>query len=212
MVEERNKLCYTELLACYFNSCTHEGFMNTSLPNAITLLRILLAPVLVAVYYLPFAWSHIFAALIFIVAGASDWLDGYLARAYSLTSRLGAFLDPVADKIIVAVALVLLVGQPGSHLIVIPAMVIIVREIIVSGLREWMAEVGSRASVAVSYIGKCKTAFQMMAIAVLIICSKANSGWLFLLGNTLLYLSALLTLWSMMLYLKAAWPEFERPS
>lgn len=185
--------------------------MNTSLPNAITLLRIVLAPVLVAVYYLPFSWSHLLAAIIFIIAGLSDWLDGYLARSFGLTSRFGAFLDPVADKIIVAIVLVMLVGQAGSSLLLIPAMIIIVREIIVSGLREWMAEVGSRASVAVSYIGKCKTAFQMVAIAVLIVCSRANSGWLFLVGGALLYLSALLTLWSMVLYLKAAWPEFERP-
>lgn len=184
--------------------------MNNSLPNLITLLRIILAPVLVIVFYLPIPGAHFASAAIFVLAALSDWLDGYIARSYGLTSRLGAFLDPVADKIIVAIALVMLVGEHSSQLIVIPAMVIIVREIVVSGLREWMAEVGSRASVAVSYIGKCKTALQMIAITILILSSQSSAGWIFMLGGVLLYLSAVLTIWSMMLYLKAAWPEFER--
>lgn len=183
----------------------------TNWANIITFIRILLGPVLVVVFYLPIHGAHVIAAFLFLIAGLSDWLDGYVARAYGLTSKLGAFLDPVADKVVVAIALVLLIAQPNSFILVIPAMIIIVREIVVSGLREWMAEVGSRASVAVSYVGKCKTAAQMIAITVLLFCGQQDYGFLLAAGYLLLYLSAVLTIWSMVMYLIAAWPEFERP-
>ena len=182
----------------------------TSWPNLITCARILLAPVLVIVYYLPIHGMHTIAACVFVLASFSDWLDGYVARTYGLTSSFGAFLDPVADKIIVAIALVILVAQHNYHFLVLPAIIIIVREIIVSGLREWMAEVGKRASIAVSYVGKCKTALQMIAITLLLLASDDMNNKVALLGYVLLYIAAFLTLWSMVMYLKAAWPELER--
>ncbi len=182
-----------------------------TLPNLLTLLRIALIPVLVFFFYLPFGWAHWLAALIFALAAITDWFDGFLARALSQTTRLGAFLDPVADKLIVAVALVLLVGEPHLRFIAIPAAIIVGREIVVSGLREWMAELGKRTSVAVSFIGKAKTFMQMLAIIFLLSYSEASMHRLLLYsGYTLLYVAAVLTLWSMCLYLKAAWPEFSQ--
>ena len=139
-----------------------------NIPNAITLLRIGLVPVFVLFFYLPYHWSFMASAVIFALAGITDWLDGYLARKLDQFTPFGAFLDPVADKLMVAIALVLLVERFGSWWFTIPAMVIIGREIVVSALREWMAELGNRTSVAVSYIGKVKTTFQILAILVLI--------------------------------------------
>lgn len=176
-----------------------------NIPNYLTLLRILLIPILVGVYYLPFAWSHIAAAIIFALAGITDWLDGYLARTLGATSPLGQFLDPVADKLLVAVALVLLVSDPTLPYLTIPAAIIIGREIVVSALREWMAEVGKRASVAVSYVGKIKTALQMFALFVLLGLQPHSVKFAYLVGYSALYLAALLTLWSMFMYLRTAW-------
>ena len=124
----------------------------TSLPNLLTLMRIVLIPVLIVVFYLPLPGAHAFAAVIFALACITDWLDGYLARKLKQISPFGAFLDPVADKLIVASTLLLLVGTKDINYIVLPAIVIVGREIVISALREWMAEVGSRASVAVGYI------------------------------------------------------------
>ncbi len=179
-----------------------------SIPNIITSLRVLLIPVLVLVYYLPFEGRYLASAAIFTVASISDWLDGYLARRWDQYTQFGAFFDPVADKLIVAVALVLLVAEHASVWLTIPAMIIIGREIVISALREWMAELGKRTSVAVSYIGKLKTTLQMVAIIVLLIdvpnSHAAN------VGLVLLYGSAVLTIWSMFIYLAAAWDELTK--
>lgn len=177
-----------------------------NLPNSLTLFRIVLIPVFVLTYYLPI--PHVITAAIFSIACITDWLDGYLARALKQMSPLGAFLDPVADKLIVAVALVLLVSEDGLHYLAIPAAIIISREIVVSALREWMAELGKRSSVAVSILGKIKTTLQMLAlIALLAYTPKQSADWLIALGYLLLYAAAGLTLWSMLVYLRAALPE-----
>ena len=137
-------------------------------PNTLTLMRIAIIPVFVVIFYLPFEWSHLTTAVIFALASITDWLDGYLARIWKQTSQLGAFLDPVADKLIVIVALILLVGDPTLPHIAIPAAIIAGREIVISALREWMAELGKRASVAVSFIAKIKTFIQMLAVIALL--------------------------------------------
>ncbi len=175
-------------------------------PNLLTLLRILLIPVFVLVFYLPTRWSPYAAALVFSAAAVTDFVDGYLARRWGQTSPLGAFLDPVADKLMVAVALVLLVQADPRVILVLPAVVIIGREITVSALREWMAEIGARAQVAVSAIGKLKTTAQMVSIILLLLRDAAFGHWVYYPGVVLLYLAAILTLWSMWLYLRAAWP------
>jgi len=177
-----------------------------NIPNLLTLLRILLIPIFVLVFYLPFNGNHIVAAFIFACAALTDWLDGYLARTLKQMSKFGEFLDPVADKLIVAVALVLLVGEKNISYMAIPAAVIVSREIVVSALREWMAEIGKRASVAVSYLGKIKTVVQMLALILLLAYQPGEFIWLGVVGYFLLYIAAFLTLWSMGLYLKAAWP------
>lgn len=185
--------------------------MNYNLPNLLTLLRLALIPVFVLVFYLPFGWAHVAVTAIFGIAAITDWLDGYLARRWGETSAFGAFLDPVADKLMVAVALVLLVervpvqGMPGI-LMAIPAAVIIGREITISALREWMAEIGERARVAVSVIGKIKTTAQMIAILLLLYREPIAGFPTAIVGVICLYIAAILTLWSMILYLRAAWP------
>ncbi len=177
-----------------------------NIPNALTLLRILLIPVLVAVFYLPFKNHLLVASVIFAVAAITDWLDGYLARRLGQMTAFGAFLDPVADKLMVVIALVLLVERHNTQIFTLAACVIIGREIVVSALREWMAELGERTSVAVSYIGKVKTVFQMVAITgLLAIDPAADGGGLLALCYLVLYIAAVLTLWSMFVYLKAAW-------
>ncbi|MBA2649226.1 MAG: CDP-diacylglycerol--glycerol-3-phosphate 3-phosphatidyltransferase [Legionella sp.] len=178
----------------------------TSLPNLLTLTRILLIPVFVIVFYLPVHGSHVAAACIFAVASFTDWLDGYLARRLKMMSPFGAFLDPVADKLLVSTSLLLLVSNDYISYITIPAMVIVGREIVISALREWMAEIGSRASVTVGYIGKLKTLMQMIALSLLIAFEPMVSWW-GVLGFVLLYVSAILTIWSMIIYLAIAWPE-----
>lgn len=163
-------------------------------------------PVLVAVFYLPFKNHLLYAAAIFAVAAATDWVDGYLARRLGQMTKLGAFLDPVADKLMVVIALVLLVERYDTIMFTLAACVIIGREIVVSALREWMAELGQRTSVAVSYVGKVKTAFQMVAIVGLLAVDPArDESWLLLASYAMLYTAAVLTLWSMFIYLKAAW-------
>lgn len=187
---------------------------SLNLPNLMTLARLVSIPVLVAVFYLPNHWSGWLAAAIFVVAGITDWLDGYLARRMKLTSRFGAFLDPVADKLMVAAALVLLVQNHATAWMAIPALVIISREIAVSALREWMAEIGQRARVAVSWVGKVKTVVQIIAISALLVQTpgKTKAGdllmtWDLWVSYSLLYLATALTLLSMASYLRAAWPE-----
>jgi CDP-diacylglycerol--glycerol-3-phosphate 3-phosphatidyltransferase len=190
--------------------------MTLNLPNLLTLLRIALIPVFVVIFYLPVAWASEVAALIFMLAGFTDWLDGYLARKLGQTSAFGAFLDPVADKLMVAVALVLLVDvnpTPFSGIfLALPAAVIIGREIVISALREWMAEIGERAQVAVSVIGKIKTSAQMLAILLLIYREPMGELPTAQIGFVLLYIAAGLTLWSMVIYLRAAWPTLANSS
>lgn len=181
----------------------------TGLPNILTLMRIVLIPVFILVFYLPFSWAHGCAAMIFALASFTDWLDGYLARKLEQMSPFGAFLDPVADKLLIACTLLLLVGTKDINYITIPAIVIVGREIVISGLREWMAEVGSRASVTVSYIGKVKTALQMIALFLLIAFDPVVSWW-GIVGFVLLYVAAILTIWSMVIYLTIAWPELSK--
>jgi len=180
--------------------------MRWTIPNILTLLRIALIPVFMIAHYLPVSWSHLATTVIFGLAAITDWFDGYLARRLGQTSPFGAFLDPVADKLIVAVALIVLVQSNPTLLFVIPASVIVGREIAISALREWMAEIGERAQVAVSTIGKIKTTVQMAALLLLL---YREPLWVMPtqeIGMVLLYLAAGLTLWSMVIYLKAAWP------
>ncbi len=182
-----------------------------TIPNILTLLRIALIPVFVVMFYLPLDWARMGCALIFAVAGLTDWLDGHLARRWEQTSPLGAFLDPVADKLMVAVALVLLVQAEHSPTLALPAAIIIGREITISALREWMAELGARAQVAVSFMGKFKTTAQMVAIFLLIYRDDLLGLPMYYTGCVLIYIAAILTLWSMILYLKAAWPRMQEP-
>ncbi len=174
-----------------------------NLANQLTLLRIVFIPLFVVLFYLPFSWAHLSCAVIFTVAAITDWLDGYVARKYDQTTSFGAFLDPVADKLMVAFALLLLVSiHHDSAWFVVAAAVIVGREIVISALREWMAELGQRASIAVSYIGKIKTTLQMLAIIVLLMDFES----LYWLGYIALAGAAFLTLWSMILYLRVASP------
>jgi CDP-diacylglycerol--glycerol-3-phosphate 3-phosphatidyltransferase len=180
--------------------------MKLTVPTLLTLLRIVLIPVLVLVFYLPFKWTNFAAALIFAFASATDWLDGWIARRYNLHSNFGAFLDPVADKLMVATALVITVQQHHTVWMALWAAVIIGREIAVSALREWMAELGQRAKVKVAAIGKIKTIVQMVALTFLLYREPLMGLNIFLIGEWLLAAAALLTLWSGLAYLRAAWP------
>jgi CDP-diacylglycerol--glycerol-3-phosphate 3-phosphatidyltransferase/cardiolipin synthase len=181
--------------------------MMWSIPNLLTFSRIIMIPVFIGLFYLPAPWNHQAAAAVFMIAAFTDWLDGYLARRMGLVSPLGAFLDPVADKLMVATALVLLVADNPSPWMAICAVVIIGREIAISALREWMAELGARATVAVSWVGKFKTATQMGAITLLIYRHDIMGLPTYLIGELFLYVAVVLTLWSMTVYLGAAWPS-----
>lgn len=180
--------------------------MNLTLPTILTFFRILLIPIFVVIFYLPVPWANFAAALIYTIASITDWLDGYLARAMNQESPFGAFLDPVADKLMVVVAIILLVEANPTPLIAIPSIIIISREISVSALREWMAELGSRATVKVSMVGKAKTVVQLVSLIFLIYHDTLFGLPLFELGIGLYYVAAFLTLYSMYIYLRAAWP------
>jgi CDP-diacylglycerol--glycerol-3-phosphate 3-phosphatidyltransferase len=190
--------------------------MAWNLPNILTWLRILAVPVLPLLFFVPYHWSDRAAGLLFAAASITDSLDGYFARRMGLTSRLGAFLDPVADKLIVAVALVLLVSKdpPAGEwhwIIVLTACVIIGREIAISALREWMAELGQRTRVAVSQLGKYKTIVQMVGLSMMLYRYPLFGLDVYLIGLVLTVLAAILTLWSMVSYLRAAWPVLTAP-
>ena len=189
--------------------------MKLTIPTWLTLLRILMIPVLVLVFYLPFQWTNFATALVFAFASITDWLDGWIARRYHQYSAFGAFLDPVADKLMVAVALFLIVQGHPTPWMAFWAAVIVGREIAVSALREWMAELGQRATVRVAAIGKIKTVAQMVALLCLLYSVTPDQPprplpWLgheiFVIGDYLLAIAAILTLWSGLLYLRAAWP------
>lgn len=177
-----------------------------TIPNLLTSFRIFLIPLFVVMFYLPYNWSYLASAVCFALAAVTDWLDGYLARKLEQTTPFGAFLDPVADKLMVAVALVLMTERFGTAAFAVPAAIIVGREIVISALREWMAELGERASIAVSYIGKVKTTLQMIAILVLLAVIPDHGHWMMKVGYGLLYIAVILTIWSAFLYLKAAWP------
>lgn len=179
--------------------------MIRELPNWLTWSRIVMIPLLIVVFYaLPMPTAGIVAAIVFALAAITDWADGYLARRWEVTSRFGAFLDPVADKLIVAAALVLVVDHNPGVGLALAAVVIIGREIAISALREWMAEVGASAKVAVSWVGKVKTTAQMVAIFLLLWAEPVAGLPIFAIGEWLLYLAAILTLVSMVQYMLAA--------
>jgi CDP-diacylglycerol--glycerol-3-phosphate 3-phosphatidyltransferase len=192
--------------------------MRINLPTWLTLFRVALLPVMVAVFYMPFPGHNITAAIVFVLAAFTDWLDGYLARRMNLTSAFGAFLDPVADKLMVAVTLFLLVEShhrvASPHVdwsgivMAVTAAIIVGREISVSALREWMAEIGMRAAVKVAFVGKLKTVMQMVALVVLIVQheKEATALRLYHIGEALLVIAGVLTIWSGLYYLRAAWP------
>ena len=186
--------------------------MKLTLPTLLTLFRIALLPVIVVVFYLPEyfpssrAWSNLAAAGIFIAAALTDWLDGWIARRYNMSSAFGAFLDPVADKLMVAVALFLLVQQNPSATMAVTSAVIVGREISISALREWMAELGKRAAVSVAWVGKFKTVMQIVAIVVCLHQRDFPELRLYRIGESLLVVAAVLTIWSAIVYVRAAWP------
>lgn len=184
--------------------------MTLNVPTLLTLLRIALIPVFVVAFYMPGRWAGPVCALLFGVAALTDWLDGYLARRWGQTSRFGAFLDPVADKLMVATALILIVASLPSPWVAISAAVIIGREITISALREWMAEIGDRGTVAVSGIGKFKTTMQMVALLLLLYREPLLGYPPYQAGVILLVIAAILTLWSMVHYLRLAWPALSR--
>ncbi len=186
--------------------------MPNTIPNLLTWGRILLIPLFVGVFYLDHNWlaghrQNLVATLIFIIAALTDWLDGYLARVLRQSSAFGAFLDPVADKLMVAAALIMLVQLGRVDAIV--AFIIIGREITISALREWMAKIGAARSVAVSFVGKVKTTSQMVAIPMLLYHDPLPWFEPQRVGTWLIYLATLLTLWSMAYYLKMAWPHLK---
>ncbi len=177
-----------------------------NLPNTLTVLRIALIPVFVVVFYLPYGWANFLSAAVFALAALTDLLDGYLARRLQQTSAFGAFLDPVADKLMVTVVLVLLVQSNHTPWLAIPAAIIIGREVAVSALREWMAALGQRTTVSVAIVGKVKTVLQMIALFLMLYLVPIGGIPTYEVGFALLYVAVVLTLWSMVVYVRAAWP------
>ncbi|MDC8831121.1 CDP-diacylglycerol--glycerol-3-phosphate 3-phosphatidyltransferase [Alteromonas gilva] len=181
-----------------------------TIPNVITLIRVVLIPIFVCVYFLDWRWAHEAAAFIFWFAAITDWFDGYLARKLQQSTPFGAFADPVADKLIVAAALLMITHSYDSVWITIPAILLLIREIYVSALREWMGSQGVRDTVQVSFIGKAKTTAQMLALIGLLSGLETFMGvtiyWVSL-GYILLYIATWLSVWSMISYTRAAWPH-----
>lgn len=180
--------------------------MKLNLANILTLLRIAAIPVVVICFYSPIPYARPIAAVIFGLAAITDWIDGWVARKYGQTSRFGEFLDPVADKLMVSIVLVMLVQADSGWFEDIIAMIIIGREITISALREWMATIGERANVKVTMAGKVKTALQMFGIAFMVYHNDIFGIPIYTLGFVLLVLAAVMTIWSMIIYLRAAWP------
>lgn len=183
--------------------------MTLTIPTMLTLFRIFLIPVMVVVFYLPFTWTNFAAALVFALGAVTDWLDGLVARRYGMYSAFGAFLDPVADKLAVTVALFLIVQRHPTLLMAMLAAVIVGREITISALREWMAEIGEKRRVRVAALGKVKTIVQMVALIALLYAEPWMGIPVFAVGEVLLALAAALTLWSGFDYLRAAWPAMQ---
>ena len=184
--------------------------MRITLPTVITLFRVALIPLFAVVFYLPFSWANVAATSIFFVASVSDWVDGYLARIMKQESSFGAFLDPVADKLMVVVIIILLVEAHPSIYMVLPAVIIVAREISISALREWMAQLGSSTTLQVSFVGKAKTVAQMLALGFMIFSEPLMGLPIFDIGLLLFYWAAFLTILSMIIYLRSAWPVIAR--
>ncbi|HET9485474.1 MAG TPA: CDP-diacylglycerol--glycerol-3-phosphate 3-phosphatidyltransferase, partial [Xanthomonadales bacterium] len=180
--------------------------MRLNIPTVLTLFRIALVPIMVITFYLPYRGMNLVTAAMFAIGAITDWLDGYLARRYAQTSAFGAFLDPVADKLAVTVALFMLVQHDPTPLMAIVCTIIVGREITISALREWMAEIGQRARVRVATLGKIKTIVQMVAIIILLYRHPFMELPMYKFGQLLLIASAVLTIWSAVMYLQAAWP------
>lgn len=186
---------------------------NWNVPNTLTWLRILMIPAILLLFYLlPYPWADPAACAAFALAGITDSLDGYYARKLGQTSRLGAFLDPVADKLIVAAALILIVSRDPRWFMAIVAIVIIGREIAISALREWMAEIGARGRIKVSMLGKYKTIMQIVGLSFLLFRQNLFGIPIYTLGLGLTAIAVVLTLWSMIWYLRLAWPELRGSS
>lgn len=186
------------------------NFRLLNIPNLLTLLRVSLIPIMVIIFYMPFKFHYILAAVIFTFASLTDWLDGFLARRLGQETSFGAFCDPLADKLIVIIALMLLISKYNSLWVTLPAIIIVSREIIVSGLREWMAKIGLSSKVAVVYTAKIKTATQMISIILLL--GSASNNYNILIsdfGIVLLLISSVLTIWTMFLYLNNAWQDIK---
>ena len=181
--------------------------MKNNLPTWLTLLRIALLPVVVVVFYIDAPWARPLSCLVFSVAAVTDWLDGYLARRWGVESRFGAFLDPVADKLMVATVLILIVEFDASPWLTVPAIIIIGREITISALREWMAQMGARSKVAVGWIGKVKTTAQIIALGMLLYLHDFLGLPIYQIGTVALYVAAVLTIWSMISYMRAAFED-----
>ncbi len=189
--------------------------MTVNIPNLLTWFRLLCIPVIVGVFYTPQGWftpqeQNFIATVVFVFAAVTDWFDGWLARKLNQTSAFGAFLDPVADKLMVAAALIVLVEYDRTNTLI--AFIIIGREIAISALREWMAKIGASKSVAVSFIGKLKTAAQMTAIPMLLYGAPLYGVDVMRAGKVLICVAAVLTLWSMAYYMRKAWPEISARS
>ena len=187
--------------------------MPFNIPILLTWSRIFMIPVFIGIFYLPDAtislhYKHVFGSILFAFAAVTDWLDGYLARSLNQTSAFGAFLDPVADKLMVAAALIVLVNL--AYVGALVAFIIIGREIAISALREWMAQLGSSKSIAVSMLGKIKTSFQMIAILLLLYHEPIFGLPVHEAGTLLIYIAAVLTLWSMAYYLMLAMPQIRK--
>jgi CDP-diacylglycerol--glycerol-3-phosphate 3-phosphatidyltransferase len=176
-----------------------------NIPNTITLARMALIPLLIAIHLWASPWQGLVSALVFGIAASTDWVDGYLARKLDLTTPFGAFLDPVADKLMVVTALVLQVEVMDAWWFTIMAVVIICREVTISALREWMAQLGGRRRVAVQMLGKIKTVFQMLAIGLMFLYFTWSNLYLYYLIILLFFIAVIFTLWSMCVYLIAAW-------
>ncbi len=203
-----------------FAKIPYNRAVSFPIANVLTVARIIMIPLVVVLFYLPYKWSNPAAAIVFILAAITDSLDGYLARKLGQTTALGAFLDPVADKLMVVTALILLVSYDPPFLelfvydphvlITLTAAVIVGREITISALREWMAEIGARGKVAVSWIGKWKTGLQMTGLSMMLFRSDVWILPAFEVGLYCLVAAAVLTLWSMIIYVRASWADLTR--
>jgi CDP-diacylglycerol--glycerol-3-phosphate 3-phosphatidyltransferase len=184
--------------------------VRLTIPTLITLFRILMIPVMVLMFYWKHPWSNIFTTAVFVAGALSDWVDGWIARRYEMYSAFGAFLDPVADKLAVTVALFLVVEYHSTWPITLLAAIIVSREITISALREWMAQIGAHGLVKVAGLGKIKTIVQMVAISCLLFREDLLGLPIFFIGYSLLAVAAALTLWSGADYMIAAWPRMKR--